>query len=47
MCKGIVALRDAAAAGNLAASKAQYVATVAELKSWTQEAGIAAALKGL
>ena len=47
VCQSIISVQDAAKGGNLPATKAKYVATVAELKKWADDAGIASGLKGL
>jgi hypothetical protein len=47
VCQSIISMRDAAKGGDLKATKLKYVTAVAQLQSWTQDAGIASSLKGL
>jgi hypothetical protein len=44
---GVRALREAAAKGDAAGSKRQYVALVGALQGWADASGVAGALKGL
>jgi hypothetical protein len=47
VASGVRALREAAARGDAAGSKRQYVALVGALQGWADASGVAAAIKGL